>query len=75
MKSDPYVQFVVDAVDSLGWPMQGKHTMAFMLEHNLSPCTLRNWQTRRCSPRLDTWLTVLDGLGYQIIIAAKEPAE
>ncbi len=71
MKSDPYVQFVLDAVDSLGWRPRGKQMIAFSLEHGLSDCTFRNWQTGKCSPRLDRWLTVLDGLGYRVEIVPK----
>jgi len=75
VKSEPYVQFVLDAVASLGWRMRGKQMIAFSLDHGLSESTLRNWQTGKCSPRLDRWLTVLDGLGYEVTITAKEPAE
>lgn len=71
MKSDPYVQFVLDAVANLGWRLRGKQMIAFAHEHGLSDNTIRNWQTGKCSPRLDRWLTVLDGLGYRVEIVPK----
>ena len=71
MKSEPYVQIILDAVAKRGWAIQGKQAMAFMVERNLSACTLFRWKTHKATPLLETWLTVLDGLGYRIEVVPK----
>lgn len=70
----PFVQFVFDLLKERSLPIQGKEMCFILMSHGLSTSTLRNWKDG-ASPELKNYVKVLDGLGFELQIVAKEPKD
>lgn len=69
-RSEPLLRFITDHLDREGLALQGKEIQYRLLTAGLSSCVLQNWR-KGSNPRIETFLTVLDILGYKIEIVPK----